>query len=356
MKPKLLFAVLSCLFFFSSASLAQPTTTPPTAEQMRQSPMVQQTMKMGMKNALRSLWEGRGANVMVNSFVQTPETHTALGISAEQIQQLRSPMTNLRENPEFQKIMEEMQALQDPNDPLMQNADEETKDRFAKIQGRLSAVAMDSMSENVDKVLTAEQKQKIGEAQLAMMGEMPFVVPNMFEALHLTDAQKQQMEKIKQDIEPEFEKHLETFAENGAIVANKLIGEMEKFRREGNITSVEDAQQRAQSITQKLMKEDPEFKKAQDEIQSQGKAFATMFKTKMFDVLTDEQWERLQNLVDNPPELAKILLKKLKEQRGEAEKSGSSWMPGPDSWKPGDPLPEQYRQERNTRRNFPRKE
>jgi len=76
-------------------------------------------------------------------------------------------------------------------------------------------------------------------------------------------------------------------------------------------------------------------------------------------VLTDEQWKRLQELIDHPSELAKIVLKKLKEDRGESEEGknpGGGWQPGPGSWRPGDAIPEAYRQERNTRGNFPRTE
>jgi Ni/Co efflux regulator RcnB len=83
--------------------------------------------------------------------------------------------------------------------------------------------------------------------------------------------------------------------------------------------------------------------------------------TKMFDVLTDEQWARLQKLIDNPPEHAKAYAKKLKEQMGESEKTGGAWQPGPNSWRPGDPIPEQYRQQREEQRTrqrpgFPRSE
>jgi Ni/Co efflux regulator RcnB len=111
-----------------------------------------------------------------------------------------------------------------------------------------------------------------------------------------------------------------------------------------------------EAIRKKLLAEDPEYKKIYEEIQSQGKAFSTKFKTKMFDVLTDEQWARLQQLIDNPPEHARAFRNRLQKQRGEAEKKGE-WMPGPNSWRPGDPIPEQYRQQRNERQgSFPRGE
>ena len=90
----------------------------------------------------------------------------------------------------------------------------------------------------------------------------------------------------------------------------------------------------------------------------------------MFDVLTDEQWVHLQELVDNPPEHVRVLVNRLRmlqasdfrlnvdenESVSEAERVSADsdiWMPGPDSWRPGMPLPESYRIQRNTG-NFPR--
>jgi Ni/Co efflux regulator RcnB len=86
------------------------------------------------------------------------------------------------------------------------------------------------------------------------------------------------------------------------------------------------------------------------------KRFAVQFKTQMFDTLTDAQWLRLQNMVDNPTRPVKMMLDKMKAGRENKEKK-DEWMPGPNSWRPGDPIPEQYRQERNERRQlFPRGE
>jgi Spy/CpxP family protein refolding chaperone len=349
MKPQLLSAAVLCLFLLSASAYAQP----PNFAEMRKSPQVQQTMKTSMKTVMRSFWDGRGANLMAMGFLQDPEMRTALGVSDEQYQSIQNPMARIGEIPEFQKITEEMQTLRDPNDPFMQNADEETQKKFAALQERMMAVVMNSQADVIENTLTPEQKQKLKEAQLSNMGEIPVIAPSMFEALNLTDAQKQQMEKIKKDLEPEFAKNLDSFADNSMIMADKMFDEMEK-QGGVNFANSEEAREKLLAI-QKKLRADPEYKKIEDDMQSQGKAFATQFKTKMFDVLTDEQWARLQKLTDDPPEFAKLVLKKMKEQRGESEKRGAAaWQPGPDSWKPGDAIPEQYRQERNTRGNFPR--
>ena len=56
-------------------------------------------------------------------------------------------------------------------------------------------------------------------------------------------------------------------------------------------------------------------------------------KSKMSDVLTQEQKKRMSGLIENPPEFVKKMLDKA------ADTGSGDWSPGPNSWKPGDPLP-----------------
>ena len=198
------------------------------------------------------------------------------------------------------------------------------------------------------------------EAQLVAMGEMPIISPYIFEVLGLTDTQRQQMEEIKRELEPEFERHIEEFARGQMIVLNKLFDEFEKqgsFNNTGNLGQeiIRTMQENTVAATRKLMAEDPEFRRITEELQSKGTAFSTQFQVKMFDVLTDEQWRRLQELIDNPPPHAQIFMERLRQQRGEAaESEGDVWQPGPGSWRPGMPIPEEYRERRNLDRRFPR--
>jgi flagellar biosynthesis chaperone FliJ len=164
----------------------------------------------------------------------------------------------------------------------------------------------------------------------------------MFEALGLTDAQKQEMENIKKQLELEFEKPLEELANRSLMVENKIQEEMEKKGFRGINFGLIDAE------TLKKIQED--MRKNSEDTQFYGKQFASQFKTKMFDVLTNEQWLHLQNLIDNPTGLVKIMQDKEKAWREKKE----VWSPGPNSWRPGMPIPEAYRIERNQRGNFPR--
>lgn len=366
MKITLPFAALLCLVLFSFTALAQIGDGQPVFAQMRNNPMIQQAMKTGTKTAIRSFWDGNGSNLMFFGVLQDTEVRSALGVTDQQFQEIQNTQrtigVQMMNSPEYQKHMQEMQAM---SPGMLQDPDEETMKKFLDLQGKVTTMMMNSMSEAVDNALSAETKQKFKESQLAIMGEMPIVAPNMFEALNLSDDQKQQMEKIKKELEPDFEKNLESFASGTVVIANKMFDVIEKEGGFGNIVGdpataqdrqgeiQEQIREKMQGIQKKLM-EDPEVKKLSDEMQAAGKVFATQFKTKMFDVLTDEQWKRLQELTDNPPVFAQIFLKKMKEQRGEREKGASGWQPSADSWKPGDAIPEEYRQQRNTPGRFPR--
>ena len=363
MQTKSLLLSLLCLFLLSATGYAQPNFA-----ELRQSPMMQQSMKMGVKATLRSFWDGSGSGLMTIGLLNIPEFRQAVGVSDEQYQEIQSAQMNigaaLQAHPEYQEIMAEMQAIQDPMDPLMHNADEETLNQFMNVQERVMPLVMEIQAETIDGLLTPEQREKTAEALLANMGEMPIISPDMFEILDLTDAQREQMEEIKKELEPAFEQLIEDFTESSVLVANKMFDEFEKQRIleeldniGGDRQKMEEFGKKSQEIVQKLAEDDPEFKRINDGMHTKGKTFAVQFQTKMFDVLTDEQWKRLQELTDNPPEHAKVLLAQLKKQRGEtddAAASAGSWQPGPDSWRPGVAIPEQYRQERNTRGSFPR--
>ena len=313
------------------------------------SPLEQHIMKMSTKANLRAFWDGQGTGMMVAGLLSDPDVRTAWDVSEKQYQQYQQILST-QQSLEIQKAVLEYQTLQNPDDPFMENTDEETKKKLFDIQERMIVLHMNDIANALDNALTLEQKQKIKEAQLANMGEIPLIGLNVFETLNLTDTQKQQMEKIKKELEPEFEKQLNNFSDGKMYMTNKIL---DAFGKQGG-KDFEDLTKKAPQIVTKLKTDDPQFKKTLDDVMSQTRLFTTQFKTKMFDVLTDEQWKRLQELIDTPPEHAKVLRKKLKEQIGESEKS--VWAPGPNSWKPGDAIPEGYREQRNEKRRFPRTE
>jgi Spy/CpxP family protein refolding chaperone len=211
---------------------------------------------------------------------------------------------------------------------------------------------MNTMTDSIDNILTAEQKRRVKELQLASISEMPIIAPDMFDALDLTDAQKQQMEGIKKELKPEFERNLENSANGMITMMNKTWDEFEK--QGGDMSDRKAMQEKMAVIGKKLAAEDPEFKRISEEMSTQGKLFSTQFKMKMFDVLTDEQWARLQELTDNPPEYIKAFREKMKALQGAGDTAGA-WQPNADSWKPGEAIPEEYRQKRKLKA-FPKPE
>ena len=363
MKTKIFLLALSGLFLLSLTSNAQP----PNFAEMQRNPAMQQIMKNQMKMGLRAFWDGNGGNLMALGLMMDPELRDAWGVSDEQYQDIQGIPTRmgaeLRTNPDFTKLVEEMQEIGVPGALFGgEQLDEATQQKLQEVQGKMTALSMKMMTESIDKAITPEQKQKMNESLLANMADMPMVSPGMFEALDLTDAQRQQMVAIKKELEPEFEKNLETFADGTVFLSGKMFAEIEKqgvnfgnfAQGEGSMQDRIKAMQEKMLPIQKKLMEDPEYKRISEDINTKGKAFATQFNTKMFDILTDEQWARLQKLIDNPPEHAKVFGKKMKEQQQAQSGQGGGWQPNANSWKPGDAIPEQYRQERNTRGNFPR--
>ena len=238
-----------------------------------------------------------------------------------------------------------METLQGNIELFALNVEEKVLKDFEGINEKLSSLSAKIVREEMDKALPPELKQKVQETLLASMPEMPIISINAFEALNLTDAQKQRMEGIEKEFTPEFEKTLEQYGQAYVILTNKFLAACDK--QSSNTSNT------LESIKAKLAAEDPEYKKIQDETIAKTQAFTLQFKTKVFDVLTDEQWKQLQELIDNPSEPAKFFREQLKEYRDE-NKQSAPWLPDADLWKSGEGIPGEYRKERNSRSQFPR--
>jgi len=362
MKSKL-FLTVSCLLLFATLGQAQQeeqSATPSPEEIARLQALQTSFGKSFLESLVRQHWDNhQGLNHELQQAFCDPDIRAAWGISEEQRRQIdahaASKIEHINESMSgsitFSAVKNEetgdinfTMALTDTN-----VTPEEMQSIAEKIMELTANVQLDAMNST----LTSEQWQKMNESLLANIGEMPIISPNMFVALDLTDAQKEQMEQIKKVLEPEFEKTLENWVNGELTLMEKMVEALKKEERTPRPS--------ATKLRQELMVKDPEFKRIYEENQSKGKAFSTKFKTQMFDVLTDEQWARLQKLIDNPPEHALVFRKHLKKQRGETEESEANekpgmWIPGPGAWQPGgtSAIPEGYRQERNSR--FPRGE
>ena len=318
-----------------------------------------------LKTPLRMLWNSNGTITGAGG-LHDSDFREALGISEEQMQQLKDRW-NFEESPEILAAMEKIEAsveedlgkLGKATEEMLENAenfDEATmleavanlESAVTDIMEKIMAFDIVPMSDAMNAILTPEQIQKLQEIELAAMGELPFISPRAFEALNLTDEQREEMENIKKELKPEFEKNLDDFVRNYHALKKILESEFAKEPKnsEGGLETREETRKR-------LMAENPEYKRMQEEIQTHNWAFSTQFRTRMFDVLTEEQWLRIQDLIDNPPEYIKVFLKNMKANI-KKNASDTGWQPGAGSWQSGDAIPEAYRQERNTRGNFPR--
>ncbi len=333
-------------------------------KQLRQSDVMQRLQKNSAKQVTRSMWNGKGSNLMAGGLAFVPELREAFGITEEQSQKLGiGGMMEMQNDPVFQEYVAEMQKSQTPDDPFLLKASEEQKQQFLQTQEKFMGYMFDKMSENIDNTLTPEQKVKFQEYQIASMGDQPVVSPDMFEALGLSDSQRGSLDLIRKELESEFEKNMEEMVDYQMEMMDKLLdyldddidisssGDQEDLQKQ-----VEEMQKKMLDARKKLNTEHPEYKKREDELTAKGKAFANKLKFKMFDVLTDEQMERMAQLIDNPPEDIKKAMKKIKEMQGEQEKA-AGYQPNLDSWKPGEPIPDEYLEQRKERKkSFPKKQ
>jgi hypothetical protein len=316
---------------------------------------------------LRGFLEGYGADRWIQGLLHIPELREAWDISDEQYQAIRNATQiaiyagqedpRYINNPELREFRLELEAelrLLQQNDYYLDNASEKMQKRFQVIHEQRVMMDENWSVEQWVPLLTPEQRQMIQEFQIATISEMPMIAPSMLEALDLTEAQKQQIEGIKNTLAPEFEKTLEEHANRRKTILDKVIDVYE--RHEASIFRQESQTPEKMEAIKNTLMADREFLRLHEEIATDAENFATRFKVQLFDVLADEQWNRFQNLVDNPPEYIKAWLSSVYSSRNRQREAQQQevWQPGPESWRPGDAIPEAYRQERNMRGNFPR--
>ena len=355
----LLFALATLVFAQSDNNAAARLEALQKSREMQRSqinsPEIQQRMRDGMMWSMTSMYEG--SNLSVMGMLQLDHFREALGVTEEQKQRIQNatfpPMDAWQNDPEFKPIMDEMIKLREgaPAGPL-ENASEETRRRFSEIQDKIQDLIFKRMTNKVNDNLTPDQRRKIQEYNISTMVYNPIVSPSMFEALDLSDEQKEHLNEIQKEMKPEFEKSIEKWV-------NVQVKWQEKFRK----AREDELDEKLKGVTdpdemERIMQEPgttnhtrtPEELQELIEAVGSGRAFADKLKFRMFDVLTDEQMERMAQLIDNPPDY-------IKKMQGRDIHTGDSppgeWKPGPDSWKPGDPIPEEYREERRAR--FPKR-
>jgi uncharacterized protein (DUF1778 family) len=311
---------------------------------------------------------------MAVDFLRVDDFREGIGVSEEQAKKIDEAMCENFEN--LKPIHNELAKLEavHPNSLFADNVPEDAQTKYFELQAKMQEIMGENKIAIANESFTSEQMKKINEFQISFMSEFPIVSPGIFEALDLTDAQKKQLGDIKKAMEPEFEKFADTWVKGETLFEQKLLHELEEKLKD--VTDPEEFVKIGREIMANLDKPDSECQQELREKLESARELADKIKIKMFDVLTDKQWDRMVQLVDNPPEYAKKAIAEFRKMLGrggdEADESKtndgktdagkteeakpSEWTPGPNSWKPGDPIPESYRQERNTRSRFPRTE
>ncbi len=329
----------------------------------------------------RAMWNGYGASSSVRPLWYNEEFRQELGLTPEQHANLdfmyskNGSMghwyrTKAKTNPELATYLKEDERLQASlrkDDPYGEKLTEEDKQAIIANSEKGSAIYWTETQKDVENTLTPEQMQKVRESELALMSEIPILNPSMFESLGLTDEQKKEMATFKKELEPEFEKIVDELVDMEDALQELKFDLFEKVGvKFGNNGEPVDEngkplQNNPEAMKKKMEALDAEFAKNEKirdrskQLNERARDFMTGFKFKMFNVLTDDQLAKMQRIIDNPTEYVKKIRDRMQKERAAREKE-NEWKPGIDSWRPGDPLPKEYLEQRKQRKSFPKSE
>ena len=326
---------------------------------MMNTPVMRQAEKDRINSERIDFWNGNVSILAATGLLNDNDFRKELGITDEQIQTIQNARQTIGRmsiidgrsvayDPDVQLIEDEKEKLLGDRYLYAENVSEETRKEVFDLNLIMGEIVSTKTRDVINETLTPDQLRKAHEFHLAAMSEFSYVSPSMYEVLDLSDEQKEQLAEIKKEMDAEFKKTLDKHGEV-QLKFSKIMQEKIDKKLEG----VTDPEERLKIMTvpgrHDVWETHPDLKREFDEANESVKIFSNELKVKILDILTDEQWERLQKLVDNPPDYVKKILRKW---RGDSEPT--VWTPGPNSWQPGDPIPEAYRQERKTRGTFPR--
>ena len=344
MKTKLvLFTIVCLLLGLTTSAVAQ-------SDAIRA--LHQQATIYASKQNLLSQWSEGNMDSIVNAIIHGGGME-ALGISKEQSEKI----LGYHSDPEVLSIHRELVRLltEIHGGAFADNLSEETQKKYIDLLMELDSVRQKKANDLINETLTPDQRKKIREFQIATMDESALVSPGMFEVLDISDEQKKQLEEVKKALKPEVEKHIDKMVEHESFYrpkVNEAIGD-----KLNDVTDPAERMKIISEVLQKFNEQYPGYSQGTTEYLESGKTLSNNLKIKMFDVLTDEQWERMLGLIDNPPDHVKKYFEIQRRIMGiNTSQDDGGWQPGPDSWRPGDAIPGAYRIERETRSRFPRGE
>ncbi|MDR3183011.1 MAG: hypothetical protein LBT89_08870 [Planctomycetaceae bacterium] len=261
----------------------------------------------------------------------------------------------MRQNPtpEFTELQNAVGATEIPGDPFFERATEEQKNVFREATVNFLGLFSHDMQRDIHETLTPEQMLQVRKLEMQIMPEIGVPFPSMFEPLGLTDEQKKEMEKITAGMKEEY---VRLVTENAALKSERIQGTyktLEEEYKKSPFSSREEFNKKRGEAFRKY-KPDETLKKKYRDLAERGIKLVTLLKTRLMNVLTDEQLDKMQKIMDETPEYAKKLLAMIQKER-EMQLKSDDYIPGPDSWRPGDGTPKNFKDERKLKA-FPKTE
>jgi hypothetical protein len=368
MRPSLL-AALCFLLLFAIAPAQEPSAEELQQQIERQLRLFQsparQLEELSMQlAAFRAPWEGNGTVASLRMAMRLIGAD-ALGLSEEQKDRLPltadgdgikgKPYQDFYDNPspELAKLNEESRALLVLGGPFLERATKEQKDAILEVETKVELLREKTFQTTIEETLTPEQMREVRKLEMQLMAEVGMPFPTMFEILDLTDEQKKEMDSIVDEMKPEYERLVKEFL---MLESEEKYSKYRSELKGKTFASLEELHKSLGEIKSRFSMASAESNKRGMDFMDRGTKLGTLLQDRMMNVLTDEQLDKMQEIMDETPVVIKKFLDRIKAMR-EFQQKLPVYTPGPDSWRPGMPLPEQFKEERKrTGRGFPRSE
>ena len=360
------FAIIAILCFsmlFAIVSAQEPSAEQQQIEKKLRylvSPMRRLEWEAEKLAGFRSPWNGQGSWAVFR-FMTVYGDKNELGLTDEQKQRFSFHFTEehletnlhneLHENPtpEYTQAMEALKATLLPGDPYLERATEEQKNAFREAESTLNSFLHAAMQKEIQEILTPEQMLQLRKLEMQLMPALGVPFPAMFDPLDLTDEQKKEMNKITEEMKTEYDKLII----EALVWDSERISSMYEPLRGKSFASQEEFQKACEEARKTWEATVARSSEAQHkkfvEHMKRGIEFTTLLQTRLMNVLTDEQLDKMQTILDETPMFAKKIIATIKIMQA-AAKLSPTYVPGPDSWRPGDPVPEQFKEERQRSR------
>lgn len=270
-----------------------------------------------MEPTMKAMFEKPRPGFLVPGLLMNPmfknDFKAELGLSDEQVAKITASFMQAaqKQGMALQKLELDKRITEENFETFALN-DEET----AQLEAAMSGI-FNAMDEAGFAHLSDEQKARMGEMSFVMFGgiDTPFFDLSETTQLDLSDAQK---------------KDLHALYEEGRETRNAFYSELKNTMGKAFKTGKMDAKEDMKNIKDIM------------------EAYALKLKTRVAEILTEEQLKKGREMMTTkmPKFLAKF---------GGASPL-SQWVPGIDSWKPGDPVPEKAKKADDGKRKFPGQE